>query len=96
MADVGRIPIPLDDVRINVVLIGAINGSNQAFSVPESFLHNPPKTSIQVFLNGQALLLSDDYTLSESGGIGTGFDTVTTVVVPRSGDKIWAHYIVSS
>jgi hypothetical protein len=46
-----------------------------------------------VYYNGQRLLLADDYTLAESGGPGTGYDTIQTVVVPKPGDKIWADYI---
>jgi hypothetical protein len=66
---------------------------NVTFTAGEVFVHDPPRLTICVYYNGQRLLLADDYTLAESGGPGTGYDTIQTVVVPKPGDKIWADYI---
>jgi hypothetical protein len=77
------------------VLAGATNGVNMSFATPEAFMHAPPGVSIRVHLNGQRLLLTDDYTVAESGGPGTGFDTVVLLFAPRSGDKVFADYFVT-
>lgn len=94
-AQAGLIYIAASRFRIGQELVGAVDGINQAFVVPfgEKFVHTPPGLSIQVYYNGQRLLIVDDYTVSESGGVGTGFDTVTTVVTPKTLDKIYADYV---
>lgn len=74
------------------MLAGPVNGLNVVFTTPETFAHAPPGISIRVYLNGQRVLLVDDYTVAESGGPGTGFDTVIMVEAPRSGDKVFADY----
>jgi hypothetical protein len=88
-----RRSVPADDFRIGVTLSGAVNGVNVVFTTPEKFVQTPPGLSIQAFLNGQRLVLLDDYSVSESGGPGTGFDTVTVVLAPRAGDKVFADYV---
>jgi hypothetical protein len=87
--------IPANKFRFGVVLSGAVNGVNFVFTAPESWRQSPPNFAICVYYNGQRLLLADDYVVSESGGPGTGYDTVSTVVVPKPGDKIWADYIAA-
>ncbi len=83
--------------RTGVVLIGTIDGVNMVFTTPDFFL-NDGTTSILVYYNGVRLELGagNDYTLSESGGPGTGFDTVTLPFAPvPPKDKITADYFVS-
>ena len=84
--------------RTGIALIGLVNNVNQVFTTPDKFVHEPGNRSIQVYYNGQRLLETDDYAVSESGGVGTGYDTVTMVVVPRAVgvkiDKLWADYWV--
>jgi hypothetical protein len=65
------------------------------FTTPDDFVHAPPSSSLKLYYNGQRLLLADDFTLSESGGPGTGFDTVTTLFPPKLGDKLWADYVAA-
>lgn len=77
-------------------LAGAINGTNTVFTTASKFVHVVGGLSIQVYMNGQRLVLTDDYTLSESGGPGTGFDTVTLLTAPRAGDKVFADYTKES
>jgi hypothetical protein len=74
------------------VLSGVVNGVNVTFTTPEKFLHAVPGLSVRVHLNGQRLLRVDDYTIAESGGPGTGFDTVVLLHAPVSGDKVFADY----
>ena len=77
------------------MLAGAVNGVNLTFTTPEKFLHAVPGLSARVHLNGQRLLRVDDYTLAESGGPGTGFDTVVLLHAPVTGDKVFADYFAA-
>jgi hypothetical protein len=76
-------------------LVGAKNGSNLAFTVPDGdkFTHNLPFLTIQVYFNGQRLKLIDDYVINESGGPGSGYDTIILEVAPRLADKVWVDYV---
>lgn len=91
---VRRKAIPEADAREGVVLLGVVNGVNLTFSTPEKFRHSIPGLSIRVHYNGQRLLLTDDYSVAESGGLGTGFDTVVLLIAPKTGDKVFADYFV--
>lgn len=64
------------------VLTGAINGINAIFTTASDFV----PASEAVIFNGlrQFEGVSNDYLRSESGGIGTGYDTITFAVVPRN------------
>ena len=65
----------------NEVLTGTINGINTVFTTSVDFVAGTEA----VFFNGVRQLLgaSNDYVISESGGAGTGFDTVTVSIAPR-------------
>jgi hypothetical protein len=78
-------------------LLGDKDGSNVVFTVPtgDNFTHNLPFFSIQVYFNGVRQKLLDDYIVSESGGLGTGFDTVTLCVAPRANDTLLVDYIAT-
>jgi len=81
--------------RTGYTLIGAKNGSNVTFKVPggDKFTHNLPYLTIQVFRNGQRLKIIDDYTIQESGGAGTGYDTVVLEVPPLANDALVVDYV---
>lgn len=83
--------------RTGLSLSGARNGSNLVFMVPggDKFTHNLPFMSIQVYFNGQRLKIIDDYVILESGGSGTGYDTVVLEIAPRSVDKLVVDYLAS-
>lgn len=76
-------------------LVGSKNGLNLVFTVPDGdkFTHNLPFLTIHVFFNGQRLKLIDDYVINESGGPGSGYDTVILEVAPRLADKVWVDYV---
>jgi hypothetical protein len=78
-------------------LIGIKNGVNHTYTTPglEKYVHNLPFLTMQVYLNGMRLALLDDYTVSESGGPGTGYDTITLVIAPRANDHLLADYVVT-
>lgn len=83
--------------RTNVVPIGSINGSNTVFSTPDDFIHDGT-TNESVYLRGKRLLegVGNDYVASESGGAGTGYDTLTFAVAPKAGDNILVDYYIDS
>lgn len=84
--------VPASKHRFGVALAGAVNGVNVTFTTPEKFRHDPPRAQISLYFNGQRVFVGDDFTISESGGPGTGYDTVTTLFAPVPGDKLWADY----
>lgn len=79
--------------RFDITLTGVINDINTVFTSPDIFRQTPPNFSICVYHNGQRLRLTEDFTVSESGGIGTGFNRVSTLFIPKVGDKLWADYV---
>jgi len=66
---------------VGVEPTGPIDGVNMAFTTPSYF----SESSLRVYLNGQRLRkgASADYVVSESGGFGSGFDTITLAIPPR-------------
>jgi hypothetical protein len=66
----------LVDLRWDIAVSGSVDGVNLDFITPEKFVQVAPLT-IVVYRNGQRQTLGGDYTVSESGGIGTGYDTIT-------------------
>lgn len=87
--------IPIASVRQGVPLLGSVDGVNQTFSTPEAFHRRAPYgITIAVYYNGQRLTegASNDYEVSESGGMGTGFDTVTLKFAPLAGDVLTADF----
>lgn len=66
----------------NEVLTGTVNSINTVFTTAVDFTPG----SQAVYFNGvrQVPGVGNDYTISESGGIGTGYDTITFMVAPRA------------
>jgi hypothetical protein len=70
--------------RQKIKLIGNIDGVNRMFVVPngDKFIngtfHNN-EFRIYITHNGRGLSEGIDYILSESGGVNTGFDTITMI-----------------
>ena len=81
--------------RTGQQLVGLKDGANITFTVPvgDKFTHNLPFLSIQVYWNGVRLTLIDDYTIYESGGPGTGYDTVLLEVPPNADDHLLVDYV---
>lgn len=59
-------------------------GDPKVFTVPLNFRHGGVDTEVLSY-NGQRLLegVGNDYVASESGGAGTGYDTITLEFTPR-------------
>lgn len=89
----GDVPAGL---RTNVIALGVINGVNTVFSTPDNFIHDGV-TNEAVFLRGKRCLegSGNDYVAVESGGVGTGYDTIVFTRAPRPGDNILLDYYVS-
>jgi hypothetical protein len=80
-------------------LIGVKDGVNTTFTTPglEKFTHNLPFLSIQVYYNGVRQALLDDYSIAESGGAGTGYDTVVFLeIAPKAGDRLLVDYVITA
>ncbi len=94
-ADAAPGPAPdIADFRRNIILIGAKNGVNQTFTTPDKFVRTP-FTEV-VYHNGvvQEEGAGNDYTLSESGGPGTGYDTVHFSIAPYAWEKLTIDYMI--
>ena len=86
----------LQRMRWNKDLLGVRNGVNSVFTTPEVFVQDG-ELVIRVYKNGsrQRFGSSNDYTVSESGGAGSGYDTVTfNGPAPQSNDGLTADYFV--
>jgi hypothetical protein len=83
-----------------IELIGIKNSSNRVFTTPEAFINGTFGSNIFRILlrhNGRVLVLGIDYTVSESGGIGTGFDTITFISFkPKSKSELFADYVIEA
>ena len=89
--------VAADRFRTGQPLAGAQNGANATYTVPigDQFTHNLPFFSIQVYWNGVRQRLLDDYIVVESGGFGTGFDTVVLCFAPLATDILQVDYVAT-
>jgi hypothetical protein len=79
-------------------LLGPKTGLNYTFRVPwgEKFSHNLPFLTPSVYFNGVRQTFIDDYMVLESGGPGTGYDTVVLNIAPLYFDHVTADYVVTA
>jgi len=85
-------PIITDD------LTAQVDGVATSFTLTSGgkAFHDPPKQVVMdIYLNGQRQVVggTEDYTVSESGGAGTGFDTILFTFTPRSADRLIVNYL---
>jgi len=77
--------------REGTELIGTIDGINRTFTTPEVFLDGTISDNvlrIKILHNGRRLIKDIDYIISESGGLGTGYDTVEFIsFIPQAEPK---------
>lgn len=87
-----------NDFREYVALSGLQDDSNLVFTIPDKAKHDPPKLQLKVYRNGvlQNPGSLNDYVVTESGGPGTGFDTITfaTGSAPLAWESLWASYVL--
>ena len=88
----------LTRIKFNQGLIGPINGLNRFFTTPHKFLYKPAEGVEPVFKrNGQTVYVGVEIEdVSESGGPGTGYDTIEYRKAPRGKDKLTADYIAEA
>lgn len=74
-------------------LSGDVDGVNVTFTTPAYFIASGPSKE-SFYLNGVLLRqgVTEDYTVSESGGIGTGYDTIVMAFAPKPGDWLTIDY----
>lgn len=74
--------------------LGPLNGANQTFTTTQKFTRTTGKEE-WVYYNGvlQEFGATEDYTVSESGGAGTGYDTINFSIAPKSKEKLEIIYI---
>lgn len=93
----------LSQVRIGVSLVGPKDGSNRVFrTTPDYFVHTPSGNgkTIEIWHNGRRLAQTaapnpelGDYTVEESGGVGTGYDTINLLTfAPVGRSSLLANY----
>lgn len=85
------------NLRQEVSLIGVKNEINRIFYTPDKFINGTyggNEFHITIKHNGRDLVEGIDYTLSESGGVGTGYDVITFTFSPKETSVIVADYIV--
>ena len=75
---------------IDTGIVGVQDGTNKQFTTPDIFLER----SIHIYRSGQRLKRINDFTVLESGGVGTGFDTFVLEIAPRTRDNLVVDYIV--
>lgn len=80
-----------------VSLIGTKDGSNRVFMTPDYFINGAYENNtfkILVKHNGRDLVEGADYFVAESGGAGTGYDTIVLCFAPTTDSVLVADYVV--
>jgi len=82
------------NTKFHQELLGSKNGINRNFITPDKFVGD----TIQLYHNGRRLLYlptRKEYEITESGGIGTGFDMVNLKwFAPIATSELYADYIL--
>jgi hypothetical protein len=83
------------ELRFREKLVGTINAINTVFTTTQFVDRSVAGKEEWVYYNGRLFEegLGCDYVASESGGVGTGYDTFTFAFAPRPGDKVEIIYI---
>jgi len=84
--------------REDIFLIGTKNSSNRIFYTPERFingLYDGNKFHISVTHNGRGIFEGVDYNVLESGGPGTGYDSIEIIsFLPSASSDLRCTYTV--
>lgn len=84
----------------DIQLLGIVDNSNQIFTIPSGTFIQDATHKIIVYKNGVKQVFTDDYFIAESGGPGTGYDTIILTVppttVPAPDDIITADYYIDN
>lgn len=80
-------------------LIGNIDGNNRIFTTQHNFINGTwglNEFRIRIEHNGRTLAHTFDYIIAESGGPGTGYNTIILNFVPAARSVLIADYIVAA
>jgi len=101
-----EVDVPPSDVpyafRDNVELVGPKNSANRIFKVPfpDKFIQGMfDENDFRIIIdhNGRRLVENCDYIVSESGGPGTGYDTIEIIsFVPNKRSQLIADYVIET
>lgn len=85
--------------REEISLIGTRNGINRTFFTPDKFLNGNfttgDKFHIHIKHNGKDLYENIDYTIGESSGPGSGYDTINLIsLTPTAHSLLFATYAI--
>jgi hypothetical protein len=72
-------------------IIGLQDGFNTTFTTPTKFIHTTNHKEV-IFTNGLRNHIPEDYFVAESGGPGTGYDTIVFTIAPMVADVITIDY----
>lgn len=77
----------------DTLLTGTKNGINTSFtlSTGDKFVYNSTYV-ITVYVNGVRQAYTSNFIISESGGVGTGYDTIIFIEAPSAQDILIADY----
>lgn len=75
----------------DAALIGSKDNINVTFTTPTPFKHTSQFKEV-IFVNGLRQHIPEDYFVAESGGPGTGYDTVVFTTAPFSDDILTIDY----
>ena len=84
----------------DIELVGNVDSVNSIYQIPSGYFLQNDYYKIMVYRNGVRQAFLDDYLIAESGGPGTGFDTVIFTSPPLSTpsppDLITADYYINN
>ena len=86
-----------DKVRDHVVLDGALDGSNRVFTIPngEKALHSLTGGFKVKPYHGTRRLLTAEFVVEESGGVGTGYDQIRFLYfAPKPTGRVFADFVI--
>jgi hypothetical protein len=82
--------------KVGISLLGDKDNSNRIFTAPDIFINEDVSgdvLTISIFHDGNRLVETEEYFLSESGGTGTGYDTIViTAFKPKPKSTLIANY----
>lgn len=76
----------------DIDLVGVKNGINTIFTIPSGYFLYDDTYKALVYLNGVRQKLTNNFLISESGGPGTGYDTIIFLEAPESDDELIIDY----
>lgn len=75
----------------DAALIGIKDNTNVTYTTPTPFKHTTKFKEV-LFVNGLRQHIPEDYFVAESGGPGTGYDTVVFIIPPYPDDILTIDY----